>query len=75
MNELAKESWNYTLSENESGNLIFSVLSGSIGLYEIVIQLTTDETARYRKEGKAYLTTLADEMRTHESRFESRKIS
>lgn len=75
MKELAKESWNYILSENESGDLIFSVISGSVGLYDIKIRLIADEINQYRKEGKLYLATLANEIRNHESRFDARKIA
>ena len=75
MKELAKESWNYTLSENESGDLIFNVVSGSVGLYEIKIRLTQDEASCYKKEGNTYLANLANEIRSDESRFNSRKIN
>ncbi|MBD2752782.1 hypothetical protein [Spirosoma validum] len=75
MKELAKESWNYTLSETESGELIFRVVSGSVGLYDIKVRLTADEISHYKKQGKSYLATLANDIRTHESRFASRKIA
>ncbi|GAB4023618.1 hypothetical protein [Spirosoma koreense] len=74
MKELAKESWNYTLSEAETGDLIFSVVSGSVGLYDIRIRLTPAETTQYQREGKPYLASLANEIRSDEARFQSRKI-
>lgn len=74
MTELAKESWNYTLFANEAGDLFFRVVSGSVGLYELTIQLTTDEAVQYRKRGNPYLAELANDMRTHESRFQSRWV-
>jgi hypothetical protein len=75
MKELAKESWNYRLTETESGDLIFNVVSGSVGMYEISIRLTVDEISRYKKQGSLYLKTLADEIRLNESRFSSRKVA
>lgn len=75
MKELAKESWNYRLTETESGDMIFSVVSGSVGMYEINIRLTTDEISRYKKQGNLYLKTLADEMRSNESCFSNRKVA
>ncbi|WP_420151068.1 hypothetical protein [Spirosoma sp.] len=75
MKELAKESWNYTLAENESGDLVFTVVAGSVGLYEIKIYLTQTEIDQYQKEGKAYLANLANAIRTNEQQFNSRKIS
>ena len=74
MTELAKESWNYTLSANEAGDLLFSVVSGSVGLYEFTVQLTTEEATQYQKIGKPYLAELANEIRTHESRFQARRV-
>ncbi len=75
MKELAKESWNYRLTETESGELIFSVVSGSVGMYEISIRLTADEIRCYQKQGNLYLKTLADDIRSNESRFSARKLS
>ncbi|UFH54369.1 hypothetical protein [Spirosoma sp. KNUC1025] len=75
MKELAKEGWNYSLSENDSGELLFTVVSGSVGLYEISLLLTADEIDRYKKEGNTYLANLANEIRTHEPDFASRKIA
>jgi hypothetical protein len=74
MKELEKEDWNFVLSEGESGDFIFNVVSGSIGLYEIKISLTPDEINQYKKEGTTYLAALANEIRNDESRFQSRKI-
>ncbi|CAN5578792.1 hypothetical protein BH09BAC4_BH09BAC4_25020 [soil metagenome] len=75
MKELAKESWNYSLSESESGDFIFNVVSGSVGLYEIKIFLTPDEINQYTKEGNAYLALLANEIRSNESNFQARKVA
>lgn len=75
MKELAKESWNYSLSESESGDFIFNVVSGSVGLYEIKIALTPDEINRYTKEGNSYLALLANEIRSNESTFQARKVA
>ncbi len=75
MKELAKESWNYRLTETESGDMIFSVVSGSVGMYEINIRLTADEISRYKKQGNLYLKTLANEMRSNESCFSNRKVA
>lgn len=74
MKELAKESWNYSLLESESGDFIFNVVSGSVGLYEIKISLTPDEISRYTKEGNSYLALLANEIRSNESDFQARKV-
>ncbi|SFD63983.1 hypothetical protein [Spirosoma endophyticum] len=75
MKELAKESWNYSLLESESGDFIFNVVSGSVGLYEIKISLTPDEIRRYTKEGNSYLAILANEIRSNESNFQTRKVA
>ena len=74
MTELAKESWNYTLSINEAGDLLLNVVSGAVGLYEFTIQLTAEEAVQYKKRGNPYLAELANEIRTHESRFQARRI-
>lgn len=74
MTELAKESWNYTLYATEPGDLLFTVVSGSVGLYEFTIHLTAEEVDQYQKRGKSYLAELANEIRTHESRFQARRV-
>lgn len=74
MRELTKSAWNYTLFDNEQGDFLFTVLCGSVGLYEISIRLTPAETAQYEKDGTTYLDTLADTIRSNEAAFWPRHI-
>jgi len=58
------QSWSYTLYQAGS-DWYLVVLCGSIGLYEVTIQLTADELAQYQAHGVPYLEELAAEVRDY----------
>lgn len=56
--ELLKSNWNYTLTD-DNGELILSGLAGTVGLYEIDIELNNDQVRLYQKYGKECIDKLA----------------
>ena len=75
MKELEKEGWNYTLFLSEDKQLIFSVVCGSVGMYDFVVALNREEQAAYGSRGKAFLGELARTIRENESSYLTRRIS
>ncbi len=58
MKILDEEHWTWMLFA-EGQHLYLSVLCGTVGIYEINMQLTEDEKIAYRKQGRPYLNQLA----------------
>lgn len=71
--ELLKSNWNYTLTD-DNGKLILSVLAGTVGLYEIDIELNNDQVRLYQQDGKEYIDKLANDVRDHPGNFDLQKI-
>ena len=59
----------------ESPDFTFSVLCGTVGLYEVQIALSFDERGAYMIAGDAYLDGLAEQIRAHPQRYEARSIA
>lgn len=73
MKEIAKEAWNYTFSEQQSGDYILSVVCGGVGLYDFVIRLTAAQVADYKREGIPYISRLAEQVRHDQTPFNRQK--
>ncbi|WP_291041594.1 hypothetical protein [Dyadobacter sp. 50-39] len=74
MKEIAKEAWNYTFSEQPSGDYVLSVVCGGVGVYEFVIRLTAVQAAAYEREGIPYISRLADQVRHDQSPFAEQQV-
>lgn len=74
MKKLIDKNWEYTLYQDEHNNLIFSVLCGSVGLYDTNIQLNEEEKAEFEKRGQSFLDILAEDIRQNESKYNPRHI-
>ena len=64
----------WQLFEDNNGIYIFSVLCGSIGMYERKIELDEDEADEYKKSGKKILDDLAYKISKNENAFLRRFI-
>ncbi|ACT92712.1 hypothetical protein [Dyadobacter fermentans] len=73
MKEIAKEAWNYTLSEEQPGSYVLSVVCGGVGMYDFAIRLTPAQAARYGQEGIAYIAGLAADVRHDQRPFEAQR--
>ena len=58
MKVLAEESWSWMLLEHD-GDLIMSVVCGSVGLYTIEFVLSNDEQSAYQQLGLPHLNQMA----------------
>ena len=74
MKELVKKDWEYTLLENENGDLVLSVLVGTILMLDFDIILTPKEKEAYEKEGIAFLDKLAADVQSYPDRYDFRTL-
>ena len=74
MKEIIKKDWNYSFFEKDSG-FILSVICGSVGLFEVNIQLNEEELKQYKIEGAAYIENLARAIQYSPSTYAERNIS
>ena len=75
MNVIALQSNAWVLYELEQPyRLVLSVLCGGVALYELNIELTHEEREEYMVAGAVVLEALADKVRTHPQRFQSRHV-
>ncbi|MFC4095527.1 hypothetical protein [Euzebyella saccharophila] len=71
MKELIKKEWDFTLFENKD-KLILSVLCGGVALYYVTFELNSLEESAFNKNGKSFITQLADKVREKPSLFRER---
>jgi len=71
MKEIFRSQWNYMLCEKE-GKLFFSVICGSIAIYEINIFLNESEIKNYEAMGKEFLNELAEHIRNNPKVYNER---
>ena len=75
METIIEKQWDYTFSKKDDGQLLLSVVCGSVGLFEIDIVLNLQETDQYDKHGEAYIDQLAKQIRHKPSEWSSRKTN
>jgi len=73
MKELLRSQWNYMLCQ-KNDDLIFSVICGTIGLFEVNIILNSNEVNSFKEKGEEYLKELAEQIRSSPSLFNDRHI-
>lgn len=74
MEIIVKKNWNYILSKKE-GNLILSVICGTVAQFELDIVLNSDEIEKYHTLGEVFLNQLADEIRSSPSEWKKRNLN
>lgn len=55
---LISEPWDFDLVEHDDGRLILTVVCGTVGIFEVVIELSDAETARFHEVGRASVIEL-----------------
>ena len=73
MKEILRSQWNYMLLENNS-DLIFSVICGTVGIFEVNIVLNNEEIEDYKLKGEEYLKELAGKIRYSPKSYNERHI-
>lgn len=74
MKKLIEKTWSYILYQTDDNNLIFSVVCGTVGLYQRNIQLNEEEKAEFEKKGESYLEALAENIRQSADSYKPRHI-
>ena len=73
MKEVLKKRWSYVLYESGQ-NYILSVLCGTVGLYELRIQLNEEEVAMYKADGVGYIENLVKTIQAEPDNYTDRRI-
>ena len=73
LTEVEKRDLNYVLYE-VNGNLLLSVLSGEIGLYELNILLNDQQQKEFNKNGSSIIDQIAKEIRENQNKFFEKNI-
>ena len=73
MKEILRKNWTYILYE-DNGQLLFSVVCGSVGLFDRNIILTEEEVLHYNKKKESYLDALSEQIRRNPERFQDRHV-
>lgn len=68
MEIIINERWNYQLIKNEE-KYILSVMCGTVGLYEIEIELTSNQIKEFNEQGKEYIEKLVGIIRLNPSDY------
>ena len=74
MKELIKKSWDYTLSKDKE-KLILNVLCGTIGMFEILIELDKAEIKYYNERGEGFIDELAKKIQSNPESYTKRNIT
>jgi hypothetical protein len=73
MKKIAESSWEYTVYEHE-GRIFLEVLCGTVGMYEVAIELNAEERAEWESKGAAGILPLVEQVRYDSLSFDRRKV-
>ena len=73
MTVLFRKPWEYTLYRDGDRHF-FSVLCGSVALYEVVVELTKEELSAWLSDGEIALDHLGSRIRNSPGAFKARAI-
>lgn len=71
---LASAPWAYDLVRDDDGLLLLTVMCGTVGLYELRLELDADEAAPWEREGESYIRDFAATITAHPSRYWHRHL-
>ncbi|MFM8531941.1 MAG: hypothetical protein ACKOD2_20135 [Ilumatobacteraceae bacterium] len=55
---LHSEPWDFDLVEEDDGRLMLTVVCGTIGIFEVVIELNEDERTSFLEKGRDFVIDL-----------------
>ena len=73
MQRLAEENWDYIVWEHD-GRLFLDVLCGTVGLFDVVIELNEEERVLWETEGVTGLKPLIQSIRYSPQRYFERRV-
>ena len=71
MEIIINERWNYQLIKNND-KYVLSVMCGTVGLYEIEVELSDKQIKEYTQKGKEYIEVLVGKIRSNPSNYISK---
>ena len=74
MRVIFKKPWDYTFSEEE-GKYYLSVSCGTVAVFDVNIQLNSEEVSSYEKKGEEFIDQLAGDIRFAPKEYSNRHLS
>lgn len=74
MKRLIDKGWEYILYQTDDNNLILSVVCGTVGLYDVNIQLNDEEKDKFEKDGTEFMDELALDVSSNPPKYRNRHI-
>jgi hypothetical protein len=71
---LSSSPWSYDLTHTDDGRLILTVVCGTVGLYELSLELDATEVACWTRDGEPYIRDLAATITRQPSQFWHRHV-
>lgn len=72
MKKLIEKTWSYILYQTDDDNLILSVVCGTVGLYDVNIQLNDEEKDKFEKDGTEFIDELALDVSSNPPKYRNR---
>lgn len=72
MKKLIEKTWSYILYQTDDNNLILSVVCGTVGLYDVNIQLNDEEKDKFEKDGTEFIDELALDVSSNPPKYRNR---
>lgn len=69
MREILRKQWTYILYKTESNKYILSVVCGTVGLFDIDVELSSDQVQKFENQGESFIDEVAAEIRYNPSKY------
>lgn len=73
MKNISIKAWEYSFYE-EQGKYFLSVMCGSVGIFELLLQLGDEEVQKYKSNGLSYIEMLVKDIQSLPSNYLYRNI-
>lgn len=70
-----KKDWSYTLEKTKPASFILTVVCGSIGIYEIKLELNFEEIKNFNNLGEPYIVQQVKKIQESPSKYAHRQIN
>jgi len=73
MTEIDRSHMAWILYQKEE-RYFLSVVCGGVGIFEVVIQFSRDESVLYKRNGKIFVDSFASNVRSNPSKYQERAV-
>jgi hypothetical protein len=69
MIEVLRKQWTYILYRAESNKYILSVVCGTVGLFDVDVELSADQVRKFENQGEPFIDELAAKIRYSPTKY------